>query len=134
MEESCNTLFSSDIFEDNSAMNKMAFLESIFESLLRLSGANQEVKFSQVNHPLKELPGIYDFTFSRISIENQIFIVWLIYDYTELYESYRSFQQQKNEFEIFRQKLELQLKHIEHKHDISTKKQILISSSKSKHW
>ena len=103
---SCNSIFPTHELIDTPVNSWFPFLESIFDYLYQLQANSSEVKFSKIETPIRQLPGIYDFTFSKVIIDQEELLLWAIYDYTELYEDFKHYQQKKNEFEILMETLE----------------------------
>lgn len=87
-------------------------LESIFPSLEGLSPHDDPLLFTKVETNIDELPGVYDFQFTSVDLNEQSYILWMIYDYTEVYEKYRAYQQKKNELEIHRQYFEQRISNL----------------------
>jgi len=81
-----------------------------------------------VETPLPDLPGTYDFSFSKVNLKEEELLLWCIYDYTDLYEDLRQFQQRKNELEIHRETLERRHKALDTKEDITMQQNIIIES------
>ncbi len=127
--ESCDSIFSTTNLKDTRVPEWFPFIESIFDSLCHLSINDKEMLFSKVEVPADFLPGYYDFTFSKILVDNVEFILWEIYDYTTIYEDFRNYQQKRNELEIQRQILTLKNKKINSVKDIYNKENISMNTS-----
>jgi len=116
--QSCDSIFSTKSLKDSPIQDNVVFIESIFSSLVGLQPNDSEIRFTKVEIPANFLPGYYDFTFSSISLDNQNYILWSIFDYTDLYLDLMKYQQRKNELEIRRQAFELQNKKLKSPNDI----------------
>jgi hypothetical protein len=103
--ESCDSLFSTKLLKHQPVTEWSPFVESIFEYIINLKSGTPEILFSGVEQPHDNLKGFYDFTFAPINIENNKYILWTIYDYTQLYKELQVHQQRKHELEIQRQNL-----------------------------
>lgn len=103
MVQSCNAIFDATAFLHKNILKEFPFIESIFEIIRSLKITDSELLFSKVEKPSKKLNGFYDFTFSKLSWDNQEFILWSIYDFTALYQDLIDYQQRRNELEINRQ-------------------------------
>ena len=110
--ESCDTLFSASSFSNTSVVEWFDLMESIFSSILELKVGDQEISFTKVHAPCEDLPGFYDFTFSKIKIKNSEYILWYTYDYTHVYQELLDYQQKKNELDIQRQYFEYKNRNI----------------------
>jgi len=86
------------------------FIESVHETIRVINPTQGEVQFLRIESPADFLPGSYDFSFSKISLNNKYYILWAICDYTEVYTYYSKYQQLKNELDIHRQQIEYQNK------------------------
>ena len=100
--ESCNSIFDSSGLLSKPFQNWFPFIESIYPELEKLD-ASDELKFSKLHQPSSFLNGIYDFTFSKIELDQKTYLSWIVYDKTSIYLTLLGYQQQKNEFEIQRQ-------------------------------
>lgn len=125
---SCDSIFSTINLRDKPASNLFPFIESIFDSLLNIEVDHPEVRFSKVETHLDILPGSYDYTFTSVELDGENYILWSIYDYTDLYEDFKQFQQKRNELEIHRQKLEERNKKLKHQTDILAQKNLLLEN------
>ncbi len=123
---SCDSIFTASTFKNDQVTDWFPFMESIFPSLWSMMTNQPNISFNKMQTPIPELPGIYDFTFSKVSIEHEAFILWNIYDFTDLYEDFRQFQQRKNELEIHRETLERRYQSLIHKDDIKIQHNIII--------
>ncbi len=116
--QSCDSIFSTTSLKDSPIQNKVVFIESIFNSLVKLKPSDPEIRFTKVEIPANFLPGYYDFTFSSVLLDKEKYILWSIFDYTDLYLDLMKYQQRKNELEIRRQAFELQNKNLKSPNDI----------------
>ena len=82
------------------------FIESIHETIRKIKIEQDDVQFLRVESPSSFLPGSYDFSFSKIELDNKVYILWSICDYTEVYTFLSKYQQLKNELDIHRQKID----------------------------
>ena len=82
------------------------FIESIHETIKKIQLDEKDVQFLRIESPATFLPGSYDFSFSKIKLDNQFYFLWSICDYTEVYTYLSKYQQLKNELDIDRQKVE----------------------------
>ncbi len=123
---SCDSIFTTKELENIAVTTWFPFLESIFDYLMQLTLKSPEVKFSKIETPISQLPGIYDFNFSKILIDEQELLLWTIYDYTNLYEDFKNYQQRKNEYEILREILEMRHKNLRSLEDINTEQNIVL--------
>lgn len=105
--KSCNSIFDVKALENKSANEWYPFIESIFQDVWKL---DEQIRFTKVETTLKELPGTYDFTFARIVLDGKEALLWSIYNYTELYNDLKKFQQSRNELEIRRELIEKKYK------------------------
>lgn len=103
-----DSLFSTDQLKDISVAKWFPFIESIHDTLKKMTLTGKELLFSRVESPANFLPGSYDFSFYKIQREGKEYIQWSIYDYTNVYAYLTKYQQLKNERDIYRQKLEYQ--------------------------
>jgi len=85
-------------------------IESVHDTIKVISPQQDEVQFSRVESPAEFLPGSYDFSFSKIKLQNQYYILWSICDYTEVYTYLSKYQQLKNELDIHRNEIDHQNK------------------------
>lgn len=76
-------------------------IESIHNMLVELRDEDPEIRFNKVVTVFQELPGFYDFSFSRTTIDNAPVILWRIYDLTESYTTLRQVQQQHHNEIVF---------------------------------
>ncbi len=120
--ESCDTIFSTQNLLNKPIYEAAPFLESIFPSLLILTPDTPPIHFNKVEMPARFLPGYYDFTFSKVHLNDTDGILWCVFDYTDLYIDLMRYQQQKNELEIHRQLFELQNQSLQHSSDIKRNK------------
>jgi len=114
--KSDDLIFSTEKIKHIEVAKWLPFLEGIVDNLKNLKKEDGELIFSRVESPASFLPGSYDFCFSIERIDNQDYILWRIYDYTDMYDYLTQYQQLKNERDIYRQKLEYRngkLKNIE---------------------
>ena len=110
--ESCDNLFSTNDLKDQSVLSWSPFVESIFGYLIDLKAGTPEILFSRVEHPNDNLKGFYDFTFAPLKIKNTKYILWTIYDHTNLYRELQVNQQRRHELEIQKQNLNNRIHHI----------------------
>lgn len=82
------------------------FIESIHDTIKKIQLEEKDVQFLRIESPATFLPGSYDFSFSKIKLEDQFYFLWSICDYTEVYTYLSKYQQLKNELDIDRQKVE----------------------------
>jgi len=101
--KSCETIFNTDVMNGMSTKEWYPFIESIFEEVWNL---DDQIRFTKVETHLPELNGTYDFSFSKVVIDDKEAMLWSIYDYTILYKDLKSFQQSRNELEIRRDHIE----------------------------
>ncbi|OJJ21172.1 hypothetical protein BKI52_11435 [marine bacterium AO1-C] len=95
--ESCNTLFNLTFYQGLSAFTFIPFLESIEETLIKLSVADQPLYFPRLDIPFFSHHHIYDFTFQRFQpTDDDSFIAWVIKDNTNHYHYLRQIQQERN--------------------------------------
>ncbi len=126
--ESCDSIFDTKKLSDY-VPDWFPFIESIFFSLVSLPEDAEEMVFSKVETPASFLPGYYDFSFNKVNLQGESFILWEIYDYTSLYEDFRQYQQKRNELEIQRQILALRNKNLTTKNDILKRENLLFEAS-----
>jgi len=103
-------IFSTEKLKQMPVEKWFPFIESIFENLKKIKKSDGELIFSRVESPAEFMAGTYDFTFTKIEIEEKSYIKWSIYDYTKVYEYLARYQQLKNEKDIYRQQLEYKSK------------------------
>jgi signal transduction histidine kinase len=125
---SCDSIFNTQLFKNNPVTNWFPFIESIFSTIWPIINSQSNITFNKIQTPIPELPGLYDFTFSKKVIDNSEFILWSIYDFSDLYEDLKQFQQRKNELEIHRETLERRHKAINQADDIKIQQNIIIES------
>jgi len=130
---SCDSIFPTTQYQEQAVTEWFPFMESIFPSLLDLKPNFPEIRFSRVETPLESLSGNYDFTFTRVILEGKQLILWSIFDYTDLYEYFKEFQQRRNELEIHRQMLEQRYKQLKHQTDILTQQNLALEKLNKKH-
>lgn len=128
IEESCDSIFPTAPFKAQPFTEHFPFLESIFDLLIQLKTDGEELKYAKIESPLAELPGVYDFTFSRVILDEKDYILWSIYDYTDLYEDFKQYQQKRNELEIHREMLETRNRKLGRQKDLLTQKNIALQS------
>lgn len=117
--ESCDSIFDTSDLVDTPVQEWFPFIESVFPSLGSIELEVPELLFSKVENPAEYLPGYYDFSFSKIKIEDKVHFLWEIFDYSTLYRDYRVYQQRRNDLEIQRQIFSLENKKLKSKKDIS---------------
>lgn len=103
-----DSLFSTDQLKNVSVAKWFPFIESVHDTLKKMTLTREELLFSRVESPASFLPGSYDFSFYKIRKGGKEYIQWSIYDYTNVYAYLTKYQQLKNEKDIYRQKLEYQ--------------------------
>ena len=101
--KSCNTIFQVEQMSSAQVSEWSYLLESIVPLLANLKPGDTEITFSKIHSPFEKLPGFYDFTFTKNILDGEERIVWLIYDYTNLYNDFLNYQQRKNEIDVQRQ-------------------------------
>ena len=96
---SSNGIFSTDCLQNESVLICFPFLESIFNNLIAGAPGKSYV-FEGVQTCIPCLPGIYDFTFTRLpaGTKNGAVLVWSIVDNTRYYNQKISQQQLRQEF------------------------------------
>lgn len=119
--ESCDSIFDSSSLTETPVYEWFPFIESVFPSLCSLELEGEGLLFSKVEKPAQYLLGYYDFSFSKIKIENKIHFLWEIFDYSTLYRDFRIYQQRRNDLEIQRQIFSLENKKLKSKKDISNR-------------
>lgn len=107
--KSCNTIFDTNELQAKSTKEWYPFIESIFEDVWNL---DDQIRFAKVETTIPELNGTYDFSFSKVILDGEEALLWSIYDYTELYNDLRSYQQSRNELEIRRGIIEKKYKNL----------------------
>lgn len=125
---SCDSIFETSHRLHQNVCEWFPFIESVFPSIWPVLSQQANISFNKVETTLEELPGIYDFSFSQIIVDSKTLLLWCIYDYTDLYEDFRQFQQRKNELEIHRETLERRHKMIRHLDDISIQPNIIMEN------
>ncbi len=125
---SCDSIFDTQVLKESPVVSWFPFLESIYSNVWSMVEKDSNITFNKVETSLAELPGIYDFTFSTLTIQNKQLLLWSIYDYTDLYEDFKQFQQRKNELEIHRETLERRHKNLRSTEDIKLQQNIIIES------
>ena len=93
IEESCDTLFSTQNFRKHSATFWFPFVESIFQEFLTSQPLYKSLTFRSVTTSHHFLEGVYDFCFTKIKECNEVIVEWLIYDFTEFYNQQINYQQ-----------------------------------------
>jgi hypothetical protein len=101
--QSCNSIFDTSNYSNKSICSDIPFLDSIFDIINSITLHSSEILFSKVESSFNQLKGVYDFTFSKILIENKTYILWAIYDFTALYKDLIDYQQRYNDLEIKKQ-------------------------------
>ena len=99
--DSCESVFDTSDFRDCDLGDHFHFLASEFDNIM--SSDADKLTFSQIQTSLACLPGFYDYTFSKKIIKDKIYILWEIFDYTDVYKEYVKVQQIKNELDIQKQ-------------------------------
>lgn len=123
---SCDSIFDTGSLREIPITDWFPFMESIYTNIWQIIASQPNISFNKVETPIAKLPGVYDFTFSKVTLEEEELLLWRIYDYTDLYEDFRQFQQRRNELEIHRETLERRHKAITHKEDIIIQQNIII--------
>ncbi len=128
--ESCDSIFSTTDIKarPHPFLYDFPFLESIYDLLLDLKVNGEELKYAKIESPLEQLPGVYDFTFSRVLLDGKEYILWSIFDYTDLYEDFKQYQQKRNELEIHREILETRNRNLHHQKDLLTQKNMALQN------
>jgi hypothetical protein len=101
--QSCDSIFDTTSYLQKSICQDIPFLDSIFDIINKITLNSPELLFSKVQSSFNKLEGVYDFTFSKILIENKIYTLWSIYDFTVLYKDLVDYQQRYNDLEIKKQ-------------------------------
>ena len=122
LKTSCDSIFDTSTIPPQAFIYHFPFIESIFNILLDTKPDDPELRYSKVETPHAKLPGIYDYTFTKVTLEGEWYILWSIYDYTAIYEGLRLYQQRRNELEIHRHALEQQNRELAHEKDILLRK------------
>ncbi len=122
IQQSCKSLFDIAPLNKKPIQAWVPFIESIFDSLLLLKEDSSAVRFAKIEKPASFLPGYYDFTFTKVKMQDTEGILWCIYDYTDLYKQLLAYQQRHNELEIYRQLYELGNQQIKHSAEIPSRK------------
>lgn len=102
---SCETLIKLKPYSENPILDKSPFLESIFPLVLEKNLEEKPLRYMRLEKAFPGLDGLYDFSFSWVEIPAGKFILWNIYDYSELYKTLREAQQLRNEKAIIIEKL-----------------------------
>ena len=116
--KSNDTIFSTKKFSEIPVEKWFPFIESIHETIKNIKPEENELQFLRIESPSEFLPGSYDFSFTKIKIDNEYHILWSICDYTEVYTYLSKYQQLKNELDIHRQRLDYQNKKASHLDDL----------------
>jgi len=103
---SSETLFSTKAYVGTSMLSDNPFLESIFPQLKELTADSPTIRYSKIENPIPLLKGAYDFSFSFVHVEEGDFIMWSVYDYSDLYKKIKASQQKRNEMELYKERLE----------------------------
>jgi hypothetical protein len=101
--QSCNSIFDTTPYLKKSIRQDIPFLDSIFDIINGIPPNSSGILFSKVQSFFNQLEGVYDFTFSKILIEDESYILWSIYDFTALYKDLIDYQQRYNNLEIRKQ-------------------------------
>ncbi len=112
---SSETLFSTKSYKGKSILNDNPFLDSIFKQLLELEVGGATIRYSKMENPIPLLKGAFDFSFSRVKREGGQFILWSIYDYSDLYKKIKASQQKRNEMELYKEKMKIKGKNLDSK-------------------
>lgn len=118
LRDSNHAIFDAHALLNQNLIEWLPFLESIFPVISDMKVGSPELHFTKIETRQSELPGIYDFTFRKIDLEEEVYILWSIYDYTDLYQHLIQFQQRRNELEIHRQLLEKRNAQLKKKADL----------------
>ncbi len=116
--KSCDTIFLASSFHSLNVITWFDLMESVFPSIVDLEVGESEISFTKIHAPCDALPGFYDFSFSKILIQDKKYILWYIYDYTNVYQELLDYQQKKNELDIQRQYFEYKNRRIDDISDI----------------
>lgn len=125
---SCDSIFDTIPLKDKPVIDWFPFLESIFTNIWETASNQSNISFNKMETPIPQLPGTYDFSFSKIIIDKEELLLWCVYDYTDLYEDFKQFQQRKNELEIHRETLERRHQLFKNIEDINIQQNIIIES------
>jgi len=125
---SCDSIFNTTSLKDKPVIDWFPFLESIFTNIWEMTSNESNISFNKMETPIPQLPGTYDFSFSKTIIDKKELLLWCIYDYTDLYEDFKQFQQRKNELEIHRETLERRHQLFKNIEDIKIQQNIIIES------
>lgn len=128
--ESCDSIFNTAPLAQYPVAEWFPFIESVFYSLKGLNIGDDNLLFSKVEKPAPFLQGYYDFSFSKIEMKEQEYILWELFDYTILYEDFKRYQQKRNDLEIQRQLFELENKKLKSKDEILQRNRINTSFNK----
>jgi hypothetical protein len=101
--QSCNSIFDTSAYSTKTICQDIPFLDSIFDIINNIALNSPEILFSKVQSSFNHLEGVYDFTFSKILVDNECYILWSIYDFTALYKDLIDYQQRYNDLEIRKQ-------------------------------
>ncbi len=102
--DSCNSLFETRE-KETEVKEWMPLLESIVNQVLLLEMDSPELFLPKIQAPMQELKGFYDFSFSKIEMDERQFILWIIYDNTKIYKDFFSYQQNRNELVLKNQRI-----------------------------
>ena len=125
---SCDSIFDTRPVRKEPVTDWFPFLESIYPNIWQLVKDQSNITFNKVQTLIPQLPGFYDFSFSKVTIGGEDLLLWSIYDYTDLYEDYKQFQQRRNELEIHRETLERRYKILTSKEDIQIQQNIILEN------
>ena len=98
---SCDELFDTGLFGEDSLMLYFPFLESVFSDLLKKLEPGSTICFPGVATKHEFLPGYYEYCFSLITYNENKAIQWEILDASETYSQIKNKQQSSNENHIF---------------------------------
>ncbi|MEM1318649.1 MAG: hypothetical protein AAGG75_00265 [Bacteroidota bacterium] len=115
---SCDSIFSTVDLKEQPVTALFPIVESLYLNLEQIQLGALPLRFPGVESISERLPGIYDFSFVRLQLKGQSYILWSIYDYTELYIELRKYQQQKNELDMYCEHLEQRFKDIQTPEDV----------------
>ncbi|MGB1205927.1 MAG: hypothetical protein ACPG5B_09785 [Chitinophagales bacterium] len=101
--ETCDALLHISIYKSESLFEVFPFLESLQESLTTIE-VGKELYFPRVEYNYRDQDWVFDFTFYR-STHNANHIVWVIQNFTKLYQHLMLIQQERNEAIIKNQRL-----------------------------
>jgi len=102
---SCETLISLRDYNSDSLLSTSPFLESIYPQLMLRDTAHKALRYGRMEGPFPGLEGTYDFSFKWVEIHDGKFILWNIYDLSDLYKEIRQAQQLRNEHAISSERL-----------------------------